>query len=443
MDGNRITNIKSADFGELPLATFDWERSRDLDLDNSWEELNIEVSKLLNEDYNLNCSSLSQKKFRWRSSHPFIPNAERTKTQLASGSSMFFGATNTNNTQQNSAQTRKPKCGKELEKIECFNFSPLLIAGSHGGKTVWTWRLNEHRNKKDDKLARPEQTPVCANLLKIPRLMEKMGEKMKATSSQTPEATESAILRLRQKNLLLDKEAYRAVPLQTSSSKYRAGISKGNFEPSLDFLVWNKDWLSIGTEYFRLTDDNIKNHRSNPDTEKVRVGPSLSSVPTARGHMWSYDARFMAPNSSPCTPPFVSSGDISNKGKPSNVRKPFTNEGKPSNARKPFTNARGEVISLTMYQIEKRLRQLIIGKQTAEYINYVRTISKSKRCSWHPKTPDVQERISKRRFNGKVNVWRRKLHFWDVPISFNSLPDRRQSKVLPRAIGLKTECSAN
>jgi len=32
---------------------------------------------------------------------------------------------------------------------------------------------------------------------------------------------------------------------------------------------------------------------------------------------------------------------------------------------------------------------------------------------YHPRTPDVKERISKRRFDGKVRAWRRALHSWD------------------------------
>lgn len=43
------------------------------------------------------------------------------------------------------------------------------------------------------------------------------------------------------------------------------------------------------------------------------------------------------------------------------------------------TNACGEWIILTKHQIQNRLRQLWIGKQTAGYLNYIRSISKSSR----------------------------------------------------------------
>jgi len=73
--------------------------------------------------------------------------------------------------------------------------------------------------------------------------------------------------------------------------------------------------------------------------------------------------------------------------------------------------------NLSKHQISFRKRQLSIGKNTWGYQNYIRAVCKNKRSSWHPRTPDAMERISKRRFNGKVKVWRRKLHFWDAPRS--------------------------
>jgi len=475
-DENTNAKKQSAESRELPPAKFDWERSIDLERDHSWEKLNIEVSKLVSEDSNLNSTNISQKRYRWHPSHPFISNAKRTKTQTRSGSSIFVGATNVKKKWRMSPKNRKARNGKDLEKAECSNFRPLLIAGSHGGETVWTRRLNERKGKKDE--WPPAQTGVCANLSKFPRLPETRRTNMKVKSGQKPGAMEwSTSDRYGKQEPEKGKNV--ALPPKTT---HRSGawISEENFWPSLDFLVWSKEELSSENEFISQGDDRKKNHQSNLEVEKMSVSPSLSPEPTTEFLMQSHDAMDMAPNSSPCSRPFVSSGATSQKEKPV----------KSSSARKPFMNTRGALVSLTMHQIEMRLRQLNIGKQTAGYINYVRgewkpkrgpnrrkaarveqlerdthrTISKEKRCSWHPKTPDVEERISKRRqsqsgaevppthsedmfctprFNGKVNVWRRKLHFWDVPISFTSLPDRRQSKVLPRAIGLKTKCSPN
>jgi len=427
-DENTNAKKQSAELSELSPAWTDWERSRDLERDHSWEKLNIEVSKLLNDDSNINSTIVSQKRDRWRPSYPFISNTMRTKTQTKSGFSILIGATK--KTWRMSPKNRKARNGKDLEKAEGLNFRPLLIAGSNGGETVWTRRLNEHKSKKDE--WRPAQTGVCANLLKFPRLPKTRGKNMKVKSGQKPGEMEWSSSAEHTGQLEPEKGKNQAFARKTTK-RSRALISKDNFEPSLDFLVWSKEELSSENEFLSLGDDTKNNHQSNLEVEKMSVSPSLSPEPITEFHMQPYDAMDMAPNSLPCSRPFVSSIDSSEREKPV----------KSSNAKKPLMNSRGELVSLTMHQIEKRLRQLIIGKQTAGYINYVRTIFKEDRCSWHPKTPDVQERISKRRFNGKLNVWRRKLHFWDVPISFTSLPDRRQSKVLPRAIGLKTECSAN
>jgi len=429
-DENTNAKKQSAELRELPPAKFDWERSSELERDHSWEKLNIEVSKLLNEDSNLNSTNVSQKRYRWRPPRPFISNAKRTNTQTRSGSSIFAGATNVKKRWRMSPKNWKARNGEDLVKAKCFNFRPLLIAGTNGGETVWTRRLNEHRGKKDEW---PQAlTGVCANLSMFPRLPETRGNNMKVKTGQKPGAMEWSTWAQRHGKLEPEKGKNVAVP-QKTTNRSGAWISKENFEPSLDFLVWSKEELSSENESLSLGDDTKKNHQNNLEVEKMSVSPSLSPEPTTEFLMQSHDAMDMAPNSSPCSRPFVSNAGTSEKAKPP----------RSANARKPFMNSRGALVSLTMHQIEKRLRQLIIGKQTAGYINYVRTISKEKRCSWHPKTPDVQERISKRRFNGKVNVWRRKLHFWDVPISFTSLPDRRQGKVLPRAIGLKSKCSAN
>lgn len=36
-----------------------------------------------------------------------------------------------------------------------------------------------------------------------------------------------------------------------------------------------------------------------------------------------------------------------------------------------------------------------------------------KRCPEHPVTPDINEKVSKRQFDGRIHVWRRALHEWD------------------------------
>jgi len=80
----------------------------------------------------------------------------------------------------------------------------------------------------------------------------------------------------------------------------------------------------------------------------------------------------------------------------------------------PFTNSLGEKIVITKHRIGKRIRQINIGKKTREYIDYVNSVPKSKRViGKHLCTPNPKERISKRRFHGKLKSWRRFLHKWN------------------------------
>jgi len=80
----------------------------------------------------------------------------------------------------------------------------------------------------------------------------------------------------------------------------------------------------------------------------------------------------------------------------------------------PITNSLGKVIVLTKHQISKRSKQINIGKKTKGYIDYVNTIPKRERViGKHLQTPNPKERISKRRFQGKVRNWRRFLHHWN------------------------------
>jgi len=86
----------------------------------------------------------------------------------------------------------------------------------------------------------------------------------------------------------------------------------------------------------------------------------------------------------------------------------------------PNSNALGQVIIMTDTQIKNRKKQVDFGKRTVGYANYLKKVPKDKRSSNHPQTPDVMERISKRRFTGKMHNWRRKLHQWDDPESQES-----------------------
>jgi len=87
-------------------------------------------------------------------------------------------------------------------------------------------------------------------------------------------------------------------------------------------------------------------------------------------------------------------------------------KGRSDGKRSQFKKPNAKVI-LTEHRISKRIRQLSIAKKTAGYLNYLRAVPRDKRGPTDPRTPDATERISKRRFDGKVRVWRRRLHEWD------------------------------
>jgi len=73
---------------------------------------------------------------------------------------------------------------------------------------------------------------------------------------------------------------------------------------------------------------------------------------------------------------------------------------------------------LTEARIEKRQRQIDIGKATDGYQNYTKKIKKQDRkpnSIRYPRTPDKREHISKRAWDARIRRWRRQLHLWDPP----------------------------
>ncbi|KAK8810471.1 hypothetical protein WA158_007046 [Blastocystis sp. Blastoise] len=64
-------------------------------------------------------------------------------------------------------------------------------------------------------------------------------------------------------------------------------------------------------------------------------------------------------------------------------------------------------------RIAQRTKQIQFGKNTLGYDRYCMKIEKHKRTKTDIWTPDVNEPISKRRFDGKIRKWRRELHDYD------------------------------
>ena len=62
------------------------------------------------------------------------------------------------------------------------------------------------------------------------------------------------------------------------------------------------------------------------------------------------------------------------------------------------------------------MNQIQYGRLTKGYQNYLMCVPPSARdpnIDAHPTTPDLNRKIAKRRFQGLVAQWRRRLHLWD------------------------------
>lgn len=65
------------------------------------------------------------------------------------------------------------------------------------------------------------------------------------------------------------------------------------------------------------------------------------------------------------------------------------------------------------HRLAQRQRQIDLGKNTVGYHNYVEQVPKPLRARGHPRTPDIKSG-SRRAFLGRIRVWRKELHRWDV-----------------------------
>ena len=73
---------------------------------------------------------------------------------------------------------------------------------------------------------------------------------------------------------------------------------------------------------------------------------------------------------------------------------------------------------LTEKRLQRRQKQIDIGKMSEGYQNYMKKVPKEARIPneiKHPRTPDPRQSISKRAFEKQVRNWRNLLHLWDDP----------------------------
>jgi len=473
VDENSSASMQSADFSELPLAKLDWESSRDVELDHSREGLNLELSKVLKVEANSNCSRTSLKRSRCHSPDISMSNPKRTKIERVPVPPANSGAKSClKKPPINFAEILKATKERQKKRQESFNVSSSVnlpkvtsaaereeengLRSSVEGAALIK-RLRKKSCTNEETVAQPPQTSVCANL--DTHRWVHSGKKMVATSCQTTKANERKTCLNCQFLKKLDSESGGNVaPIQTTSCQ----------EPG--HVIWQikrKSGSTAANSRYPsdlMADKTTKTCLMIRDSESETNTPSISSVSSNRTQTQSNESMSMA--TSECDMNAVFAPSVSSPS--SNVTPPepeacFTQvifekpnlkgssqfqyhaaqaaysppyslrsekvKNSSSTRKTKFTNARGEVIILTKHQVDMRLRQLSIGKQTWGYQNYIRAVSKQMRSSWHPKTPDAMERISKRRFNGKVNVWRRKLHFWDAPRSVGTTSEAHEARM--------------
>ena len=74
-------------------------------------------------------------------------------------------------------------------------------------------------------------------------------------------------------------------------------------------------------------------------------------------------------------------------------------------------------LDMSSYEIDetvltRRQKQIAYGKNTEEYEFYARQVHKMNRTRKHPATPDKFDRVSRRRFDGRIRSWKIQIHRW-------------------------------
>jgi hypothetical protein len=83
------------------------------------------------------------------------------------------------------------------------------------------------------------------------------------------------------------------------------------------------------------------------------------------------------------------------------------------------------------HKLSQRQKQIDFGKNTLSYERYRREVPRKERTFQDPRTPDISDPMSKRRFDGKVKQWRRGLHEWELAHPASAAADVPASETMP------------
>ncbi|CAG5112911.1 Oidioi.mRNA.OKI2018_I69.chr2.g7075.t1.cds [Oikopleura dioica] len=63
--------------------------------------------------------------------------------------------------------------------------------------------------------------------------------------------------------------------------------------------------------------------------------------------------------------------------------------------------------------LKRREKQIEYGKITERYQEYIEAVPKNERKYWQPRTPKKDQVTPRRIFDGEVQAWKKKLHYWN------------------------------
>lgn len=93
--------------------------------------------------------------------------------------------------------------------------------------------------------------------------------------------------------------------------------------------------------------------------------------------------------------------------------------------------------------LARRQKQIQYGKIQECYRHYLRLVPRTKRTRFHPQTPDIHRKYSRRGFDTLIRVWKKQLHAWEIKLQSSSLElpleNAVAEKIINEPVPLKSE----